>query len=744
MDAYRQSLREESAYLEKTVAFIRKELEAGQENLHGRKKTLLAARKDMWENTAHFSGDFTRLTEMNQYLFEVNYQAAYYLNALKQVEKYKNIIDTPYFGRFDFSEEDRDGTESIYVGRCSVMDPATHDVYVYDWRAPISGIFYRYEPGKAAYGSPSGLINGEVLLKRQYEIRKSKLKYFFDCSLTINDKMLMDILGRNASPKMRSIVETIQREQDIIIRDTTSDLLVIQGVAGSGKTSVALHRVAFLLYHGLKSDLKHNNVVLFSPNAVFSKYISSVLPELGEENVEQATFENIALSAFQDRFTVETRSMQLESLINPGHSSRYDKRKQSIDFKGSRAFAKILDRLIRHYERRMIPFEDVYFNGIMLETRQRLKNRFLNNKIGTPMAKQLQWIENIIWEKIHPLQQKRRRIIEKIVMKREGHDLQIKSYSRLLSIKEARRLRKRLQKFTRVDYWNLYQTLFSRRDLFFKLSKGLQLPAGIEEIMSDTWEDIQKGQVRYEDCAPLLYLKLRIEGSGLFPEIKQVVIDEAQDYYPMHYEVFDLLFKGTRYTILGDIHQSIEKEADNTLYDDITEILQKPNTVKLFLNKGYRSSYQINNFTKRILAADQPCLPFERHGEEPEVLHKENEESINRAIAGDVEHFLGKGYETVAVLCKTRQQAQRVHSMLKDFIPASLIDNREGNLKKGVLVIPSYIAKGLEFDAVIVYGADRENYCSQLDRKLLYIACTRALHRLVLYHTGEKSPFIPV
>ncbi|MFA5881572.1 MAG: UvrD-helicase domain-containing protein [Eubacteriales bacterium] len=740
MTSYQQNLHEETAYLKKTVAFIRRALETEADDLLVKKARLIAARKDMWENTVHFSTDFARLTEMNQYLAEVNSLTASYGNTRKQVERYKRALGSPYFGRFDFAEDGSDRREKIYVGLYNMMDSQTHDIYVYDWRAPISSIYYRYELGPAAYTAPSGVITGDVVLKRQYKIRDSQLKYFFDSSLTINDEILQEILSGSASPKMRNIVETIQKEQDMIIRDTDNELLIVQGVAGSGKTSVALHRVAYLLYKGLDSKISSNNVMIISPNTVFSKYISSVLPDLGEENVEQTTFNDIVADALSDRFMVETREMHLESVINSRDEG--DIRRPGLDFKGSRAFLQILGRLLFHYEHRLIPFADIYFNGILIETGQQLKNRFLNNKIGIPMAKQLQRLEHVIMEKVHPVRKKRLRRLEKIVANSDGHDLEIKSFSRLLSMKETKRFMERLHRFTKVDYFEVYKMLFDRPDLLFKLAQGLELPEDIEQIISTTKQSLQEGMIYYEDCVPLLYLMLKIEGSDLFSEIRQVVIDEAQDYSPMHYEVFKLLFKDAKYTVLGDIHQTIEKEADASLYDDISEILNKRKTIKLFLNKGYRSSYEINSFTQKLLGQSQDFVPFERHEKEPLVEYKETPSLIDEAIIRDTACFAEQGYESIAVICKTQQEAEAAHSRLNDSIKIKLVRPRDGVIEKGTMVIPSYLAKGLEFDVVIVYGADKTAYSTDYDRQLLYTACTRALHRLVIYHTGEKSPFI--
>lgn len=691
----------------------------------------------MWDNTAHFSHDFTKLTEMNQYLSDVNSQTANYLLTSQRVKKYEKMIAAPYFGRFDFLEAGSREQEKIYVGLANVIDPKTQLIYVYDWRAPICSIFYRYELGTASYQAPMGEIAGEVLLKRQYKIKDSELEYFFDCSIRITDEMLQEILSRNSSPQMRNIVETIQKEQDVIIRDTTNDLLMVQGVAGSGKTSIALHRVAFLLYEGLSARIGSHNIIIISPNDVFSVYISNVLPELGEENVAQTTFDDLLSKFFKGRFVLETRSRQLEDLIQHQKPTR----KQSIEFKGSKAFIQILERLIWHYQHHLIPFTDVYFDGVILETKQALKNRFLNNKLGIPMAKQLKKIENLILEQIHPLQKKRLERIKKLVAQSDQHQFEVESYSRLLSIKKTRTFLDELRKFTRVDYWELYLLLFQDRELFFQLAQGLTLPEKIDEIISSTKQNLAQGYLCFEDCAPLLYLLLRVEGSDSFSNIKHVVIDEAQDYYPMHYEVFKLLFRDTKYTVLGDINQAMEKNEDHSLYDEIAQILERPKTLKLFLTKGYRSSYEINMFNQKLLAIKQDLISFERHGDQPLVIAKKDQAQMDQAIIHDLNQYR-KDYGSLAVICKTQAQAEQVAASLEKSLKINLIKPNEGTMEQGIMVIPSYLAKGLEFDVVIVYDANEDNYASELDGKLLYVACTRALHQLKVYYTGKISPFL--
>lgn len=250
--------------------------------------------------------------------------------------------------------------------------------------------------------------------------------------------------------------------------------------------------------------------------------------------------------------------------------------------------------------------------------------------------------------------------------------------------------------------------------------------------------------MHYEDYAPLLYLKLKIEGNDVVSGIKHVVIDEAQDYTPLQYEVFKILYKNASYTVLGDIHQTIEKTKDCSLYDDISEILNKGKTIKLSLNKGYRSTCEINTFTQNLLGegTQHDYCSIERYGEEPMVIHQETLEAIDQSIIEDIANFTEQGYESVAVICKTQEDAEKVFSRLKKSVELTLIKPRGGEVTKGALVIPTYMAKGLEFDVVIIYDVNKENYASDFDRQLLYIACTRALHRLVIYYKGDKSPLI--
>lgn len=752
MNNYQQNLIEEGKNLAQTLDFLKKELKMKQEMLFSRKSNLLVSGKDMWNNGAHSPIEFEdidqginfdNVVEMNQYLQEVNQQTRSYNSALKLVEKYKRMIKSPYFGRFDFIEEGFGKKEKIYIGLNTVIDPDTKDILIYDWRAPISSIFYQHELGRASYKAPLDNIMGEVLLKRQYKIQDSELKYFFDCNIKIDDEILQEVLCQNSSTKMKKIIETIQKDQDIIVRDTENQLLIVQGAAGSGKTSIALHRIAFMLYHGLNANLNSKNIIIISPNAIFSKYISSVLPELGEENVRQIIFEDYVIGILKEKGKVETRNEQLECLINSSNSQDIKIKSQGIDFKGSRLFVEILNRLIHYYEHSMIEFEDIYYNGKTIETKQQLKNMFLDNKIDMPMARRLKRIENMMLKKVHPLRNEKVDKIEKLIQIMSEHQFQIKSFSRLLSLKQSKVFLSRLRSFTEVDYYEVYYSLFKEKGLLSKLSEGLELPKDIEGIIAATKNNLENGKISYEDCAPLLYLKLKIEGNDLFTDIKQAVIDEAQDYSPLQYEVFKLLFKNANYTVLGDVNQAMEKDVEVSLYDIISKVFNKKKSAKIFLNKSYRSTFEISTFAQKLLNKNQGIVAFERYETEPVIVSKDTLEEMNVTVVEDVNSYIKEGFESIAIICKTSVEAEKLYNKLKNSISnLKILKSSEEEIEEGIMIIPSYMAKGLEFDVVLVYDVSKENYSSEIDRRLLYIACTRALHRLALYHTGKRSEFL--
>ena len=735
---------EEIEYLNEIIDLLKSLLEYETKQLENQKADLIESRREMWENTTHSSADFEKLTDFNQYLSALQAQTFTYTELAKRISKHEKMLDSPYFARIDFTEEGYDDIEKIYIGLFNLMDDENHEIKVYDWRAPISSLYYRNEVGPVEYKAPAGLIKGFVSLKRQFKIAKGKMEYFIDSNINILDEMLMVALSKNMTSKMKTIVETIQKQQDLIIRDLYNDLLVVQGVAGSGKSSVALHRIAYLMYQGLNLNLRANNVIVISPNPLFSKYISNVLPELGEENINEYTFENIFLKLFENKLSMKTKSENYENIITAETEELRDFLRKYDEFKGSFVFSKILDRFIEYYEHKLIPFEDIYYNGKVIEKRELAKAFLLSGKLNMPTGKKLKIIERRILEKIRDNRIERRKKIEKAVNKLNNHEFETMSFTRLLSAKETLALTERLKKFTEFDIFEIYKKLFSDISLFKNIAKGLELPKNIDEIISYTNTALNDPyNLPYADGIALIYLKIKAEGCDLFSDIKQVVVDEAQDYYPIHYQILKYLYKYARFTIVGDINQSIEKSNELSLYDDIISIFNFEKSNKIFLNKSYRSSYEIGKFSTKLLGDENYTEFFKRNEEEPVVFKSNSSSSLQNEIIKTIEKYKTEGFSSIAIICKNRKEASDLYFKLSNKINIKLIDYLDyDSVLEGTLILPVYLAKGLEFDAVIVYQANDKSYNSEFDKKLLYIACTRALHRLSLFYTGRLTKFL--
>ncbi|NLD48010.1 MAG: AAA family ATPase [Clostridiaceae bacterium] len=747
MDAMNNTNNEEHKYLSEIIELLNRLIEAETKKLINRKKELIDSRKNMWEESVHFSNDFDRLIEMNQHAQQVQSRTIDYESSKNRIDKYNGLLEAPYFGRIDFTEEGYSLKEKIYIGKSNVINPSDNSIAIYDWRAPISSLFYRFEPGPSYFTAPVGEIHGEISLKRQYKIVKSRLVYYFDCNLQISDEILQEVLGRNSSPVMRTIIETIQREQDIIIRDTESDLLIVQGVAGSGKTSIALHRIAFLMYEGMTSKLSSNNILIMSPNNAFGNYIGHVLPELGEENIENSTLESIIKDYLASELSTRIyRFRNRDKLLEECIAGRSDTDGETVagwvQFKGSAAFKTILDRYLDYYERKIIKFDDVYYNNKVIFNSQELKGEFLYNKTGMPMAKRLSRIENRIFEAIGNLRKKRLGNLEKITAQSDGHEFEVKSHARRMLMKNSEAFSQRLGRTTRIDVIDMYEGLFRSSGLFLKLSEELELPQDIEKMIEHTVKGFKNRIINYEDWTAIAYLKIKAFGADSNSDIRQVVIDEVQDYYPLQFAIIRELYKDAKYTVVGDIAQSIERKGELSIYDEIPVVLEKKKTVKLSLLRSYRSSYEINEFAKQIAGGMEDCISFPRHEKEPEIVEASSKEELESFMLDRIGSYFKDGFERIAILCKTFFQAKSIYQSLKAKTDIKLTLGGEFEDDRVCLVMPVYAAKGLEFDAVLVYEVDDSQYNTELDKRLLYIACTRALHRLSLFYEGQRSRYL--
>jgi len=708
----------ENKRLEQTLALAKNQLEQARQNNEENKSAIISAKKELRENTSHSisglwsSEGFEALAELSQYVNPVVDKITDFEEVENKIFQLENLMKSPYFARIDFKFDDENTFEKIYIGRSSLKKDNTFQMYVYDWRSPIASVFYRFVMGKAFYDAPGGRITGEVNLKRQYEISKGILEYFFEADVQIIDEFLRKLLSQNTSSKMKAIVETIQKDQDIVIRDMENDLMMVQGVAGSGKTSIALHRAAYLMYQGLSTKLSANNIIIISPNSLFEQYISNVLPELGENNIVSIVFEEMLTTILQIQ-NIQSRNQFLENLIT---STGFRKViKSSIIFKTSHQFLELLNLFIEDIPHMWIDFEDVYYDGKCIATKEILRDKVLG-RVGTPLGVKLKQLEEFVFELVNESKKRRISKLDKSIIKRE------------------------IQKFTKLNVLSLYKKLFNDKEYFYSLLKDFQFCEGIEDILEFTQENLNTQLLHYDDATALTYLSLKIYGTNEYKNIKQVVIDEAQDYYPLQYEIFKILFSNSKFTILGDMNQTLEKQEDLSLYEEISKILNKKKSSLITMDKSFRCTNEILNFSLKFIEQSPEIKSFNRNGEEPKTYAVADQISLNKMIIAEVNACQELGYQSIGLICKTEKNALSLFEGLKDGqLDIQLIKNESVSDLRGVFIIPVYMSKGLEFDAVLICDTDSTNYNSEDDKKLLYIASTRALHRLNLFCSGVVS-----
>ncbi|OGO79245.1 MAG: helicase [Clostridiales bacterium GWB2_37_7] len=739
----------ENKHLEQTISIAQEQLSSLTQSSQENKEAILSSKKEMREDTTHSISNlwslenFYELIELNQYANPLSDKISEYEMEVNKILSLERTINSPYFARIDFKFDDEDEFEKIYIGLSSLIDDESYEMYVYDWRSPIASVFYRFGTGKAFYEAPARKIKGEVNLKRQYEINKGKLEYFFDADIQIKDEFLRKLLSQNASSKMKTIVETIQKDQDIIIRDMEMDLMMVQGVAGSGKTSVALHRVAYLMYQGLSAKLSSNNIVILSPNTLFEQYISNVLPELGEKNVNSVIFEDILVRVLQNDH-IQTKNQLLERLLTSNSNKYSNLIKSNMDFKGSSQFVEILKRYIRDLPNRWIEFSDVYYNGKHIASRQLLKGKILDENKIAHLGSRLKELEYSILKPVHDQRKNRLNKLKDFVMNHTMHSFEVEEVARMLSIYESTVLMKEIKKFTQLDCLKFYKKLFSNKNYFYSLAKGLELPDSIEDIISFTCENLDLDNLQYDDALALCFLHLSIKDytDTAYEDIKQVVIDEAQDYYPMHFEILNLLFPKSRYTVLGDINQTIGKQEDLSLYDHFSRILNKRNSTLITMDKSFRCTSETLEYSAKFLDQGFKINSFSRKGDTPVVYTAQNSSALDDMVISEIASCKEKGYQSIGLICKTEKDAISLHDRLKNKLNIQLIKSDGTTDLIGIFIIPVYLSKGLEFDGVLIFDADNDHFNTADDKKLLYIACTRALHRLSLFYTGIISPLL--
>lgn len=726
-------------------------------------------RKDFWDEvTVNFSeaddvGETsTSLRQQSQVLSE---RESKHLHSSSALTKMKRLRQSPYFGRIDFAEEGEDA-ESIYLGIASLLEEGDEEFLVYDWRAPISNLYYDSVPGEASYETPSGTIQGNMSIKRQFVIKGRQIKVMFDTGVTIGDELLQQVLSRSSDAQMRSIVATIQREQNRIIRDDRNRMLIVQGAAGSGKTSAALQRVAYLLYKH-REHLKADQMILFSPNPMFNSYVSTVLPELGEDNMQQTTFQEYLEHRLGREFQLEDPFMQIEYVLSGEEDERYASRINGIRYKSSSVYLEAINRYKELLEKKEMKFKPLRFQGREFVSSELIREKFYSFDPAIRLANrcellkewllkelaifakgelELPWVEDQIQLLDTDEYQKAYRRMRR---KQQGKDPSFSDYEqerdvlgKMIVSDRLKPLRKWVKALRFVDITKLYAQMFRDHDLMSEISLG-KLPEDWHEISVLTLQKLREGELFYEDVTPFLYLKELILGFRSNTEIRHVIIDEVQDYSPFQLFFLKRLFPRARMTALGDLNQAIYAHASVLQQSNVlTDLYGEEESELITLFQSYRSTREIVELTRGMIPGGESIIPFNREGEKPEVRIVSDKETLSRGIREDIEALRAEGYETIAVICKTAEESLETYEGLSLSLPVKLIKKTTLSFEKGIHIIPAYLAKGVEFDAVIIHDGSDLKYTREAERKLFYTACTRAMHLLHIYSLNEPSRFI--
>ena len=676
----------------------------------------------------------------------------------------------PYFARIDFREDEKLKAENLYIGKMALIRDEDQELIIVDWRAPIANLYYEGRLGDASYQSPDGNINGSLLLKRQFSIEEGKLREIFDIDITTNDEFLQASLGANADSRLKEIVSTIQEEQNRVIRADMWKPLIVQGAAGSGKTTIALHRIAYLIYTYEKT-FKPDNFMIIAPTKFFLNYISDVLPELGVEKTKQTTFEEFAANIIGQKFKVSDANEKLLNFIisNPSPEQKERNRllRQESEFKSSMAFRDVLDDYITAAEKDFIPKEDFKLLTKVIYSYEEINKLFRVDYRKQPFAKRIEEIKKHLANRLKAQKQAilqeaqsacdkrivqaklvleeigaRQKIITELIDKKNEFIERVEQYCKS-AVKEY------VNKISRLNPYEYYKDFVSNEELFHSLVDGIMSRETGGFIRESTLHDLNSGSIDIEDMAPIIYLKYKIHGVDEKLPVKHIVIDEAQDFSVFQLYVLKIIIKESSFTILGDLSQGIHSYRGIKDWGDVDEHVFEGRCGKLVLEQSYRTTVEIMEAANKVIANLKnenliPARPVIRHGEKVERIEKRSLDDIASDIWEKIKELKKQQFKSIAIICKTADTCSELRKGFKAGKEAPrIITEKDREYKSGVVIVPAHLSKGLEFDVVFIADGSAESYGdSELETKLLYVAMTRPLHRLYIYHCGIPSKLI--
>lgn len=688
-------MQEEQKHLDEIQEVIQEQLQEVDTSLDKSREDIMEQKRYLWENI--YELDLAEIAS-NRAIISEGHDSYEFKEAQKRL--LLKLQENPYFGRIDFVYDGESEAESLYIGLGGLRSKNGFENLIYDWRAPISSMYYDFEIGKAYYEAPMGKIDGEIVQKRQLKIRKGVLEYALNSDFKVDDEILQKELSGNGSTKMRNIVATIQKEQNLIVRDQTSSIMLVQGVAGSGKTSIALHRIAFLLYQNRK-NLHSSEILIISPNSIFADYISNVLPELGEQNISEVSFDEIAQHEMKDICKFETKYVQMEYIIHC--KSEEDERLRRIRFKSSLIFLKELQTYVKYLEDHLLVYSSCTLNDFTVDA-ESIKRLYQETFSRGPIFERLDKIGDRI------------------------ADIYESDHNAVVSVLSRNEIKQNLHGMARTtDIIELYSEFVESLKEKYPVMEG---------------DFISEKHLLYEDVFPIVLLNFMLFGKqkSQFDRIKHVIVDEMQDYSMIQYELLHLLFD-CKMTILGDINQVVDKNTE-TVLDNVQEVFKQKATIVKML-KSYRSTYEISEFCRKLCNLTN-AESFERHGKAPVFEECEDYNDMVASIQDKMDHVNLAEVTTAVVICKTSAAAEKLYCALdeKHKKCCYLMNKEDADFHEGIIITNSYLVKGLEFDYVIVPEVTAEEYASERDRQILYISSTRALHELDILYFGRKSAFL--
>ena len=727
------------------------------------------------------TGKFTELSKelKGKYNFEKESIEKAMNLATNDIKKYEEVYNNPYFGRVDFRETRSAEIENIYIGKHGINSSKNGEEIVIDWRAPVADLYYSGTGGEAYYKAPSGIIEGELSLKRKFLFdEEGNIEKIFDESineLMINgeegqglvDEFLKINLEESRGKKLKEVVATIQKEQNEIIRWPRNLPIIVQGSAGSGKTTIALHRLAYLIYR-YKENMSGEDILVLAPNKLFLDYISDILPSLGAHEVKQSTFEDVAKSKAKVKGKIYNKDEKLKSIMEEEDLEKKKLIVNSAKVRGSLIFKTMLDRYVTLIEGRALEIKDIEAFGQVLFTRKEIMRLYLKDLKSYPINKRKDEIKRYLNLK---LKEKIEVVLQRVSnewdakikeIKLNENDLEerrkklIEAYDQRDSIKDGIKknaksiINEYFKKWRGINPSDIYRGFYNDEDLFEIVADG-KIPEPLSKFMKDEFNNRDKeGYIDEDDLAALLYIRVLLEGIDDSEKFKHIVVDEAQDYSPFQIYLVNELSKGNSLTLVGDLAQGIYYYKGLKNWEDITKGLFGGKATFISLSQSYRSTVEIIDFAKGALEAQNLGLkdakPVLRHGDKPKILNLEDENEVIKAIEEIIDGVLNDNKNSVAIITKDSKEAEHVEKILKKKCKYKFkrIKGKEKEAKADNIIIPSYLTKGLEFDCSIIYNPDYNTYNKEsiLDQRLLYVSLTRALHNEYIIALNKITPLI--